>query len=225
MSEKFKNKYRVASARLSGYDYSQNGAYFITIVTQQFEHFFGEIVDDEMILNEMGEIAQKYWNEIPRHFPFIRLDEMVVMPNHIHGILWIENDDVPVGTDGAGEYGTEKCKHIPCTDAINRVSTTDTPKKNGGITGKNNPMFYDNISRVIRWYKGRCSFEIHKINKISVQTRLIASLPDFGWQPRFYDRIIRNENEMNRIRQYIIDNPKMWHRDRNNGELWLVVIM
>ena len=77
-------------------------------------------------------------------------------------------------------------------------------------------MFYDNISRVLWWYKGRCTFEINK-----TETRLIASLPKFAWQPRFHDRIIRDENELNRIREYIAKNPEMWGRDRNNGDLWL----
>jgi REP element-mobilizing transposase RayT len=151
-------------------------------------------------------IAQKYWDEIPQHFPFIRLDEMAVMPNHIHGILWIDKSVDVETTDDAVGGGTDDA--VGCRDAINRVSM-------GGITGKNNPMFYDNISRVLRWYKGRCTFEINKM----VKTRLIASLPDFAWQPRFHDRIIRDENELNRIRNYIIKNPEMWQRDRNNGDL------
>jgi REP element-mobilizing transposase RayT len=167
-AEKYQNKYRIASARMKNYDYASNGAYFITIVTQNRDHFFGDIVDNKMILNEIGKIAQKYWDEIPQHFPFIRLDEMVVMPNHIHGILWIDDDLV-----GGG-----------CRDAINRVSTATTEKfektkKSGGITGKNNPMFYDNISRVLRWYKGRYTFEINKM----AETRLIASLPNFACNP------------------------------------------
>jgi REP element-mobilizing transposase RayT len=87
-AEKYQNKYRIASARMKNYDYASNGAYFITIVTQNRDHFFGDIVDNKMILNEIGKIAQKYWDEIPQHFPFIRLDEMVVMPNNIHGILF-----------------------------------------------------------------------------------------------------------------------------------------
>ncbi len=101
MTKKYKNKYRIESARKKGYDYSHNGAYFLTIVTKNRECFFGNIVnaDDRrdvinrvstMKLSEIGKIVQKYWDEIPRHFPFIRLDEMVVMPNHIHGILWID---------------------------------------------------------------------------------------------------------------------------------------
>ncbi len=213
MSKKYQNKYRIASARMKNYDYSQNGAYFITIVTKNRDHFFGEIVDDvadvetpnlgvstkKMQLSKIGEIVQKYWNEIPQHFPFIKLDEMVVMPNHIHGILWIDNDDVVGGRD-----------------AINRVSTNTTNTMNttgkskpGGITGKNNPMFYANISRVLRWYKGRCTFEINKINKKSY----------FAWQPRFHDRIIRDENELGRIRQYVVSNPEIWKHDRNNQGL------
>ena len=121
MSEKYQNKYRIASARMKNYDYSQNGAYFITIVTKNRKHFFGKIVDGKMILNEIGKIAQKYWNEIPQHFSFIKLDEMVVMPNHIHGILWIDKDyavdavgcrDVACNVSTAGETGKTKNKQM-----------------------------------------------------------------------------------------------------------------
>jgi REP element-mobilizing transposase RayT len=86
---------------MKNYDYASNGAYFITIVTKNRNHFFGKIVDHKMILNEIGKIAKKYWDEIPRHFPFIRLDEMVIMPNHIHGVLWIDKsvDAVEMTTD------------------------------------------------------------------------------------------------------------------------------
>ena len=192
---KFKGKYRIESARCKNYDYASNGAYFITIVTKDRQHFFGNIINDSMVLNDIGKIAQKYWNEIPNHFPFIRLDEMVVMPNHVHGVLWIDNLDGDVRRrDAINRVSTTN--HI---STINRVSTT------GGITGKNNPMFHNNISRVIRWYKGRCTFEINKI-----YGKLF-----FAWQSRFHDRIIRDTNELHRIQNYIIENPKNWYRDRN----------
>ncbi len=190
-SKKYQNKYRIGSIRKKNYDYSSNGAYFITIVTKNREHFFGKIsrknainhvsMDDEtknvstddainrILLSKTGKIAQKYWNEIPEHFPFIRLDEMVIMPNHIHGILWI---------------GSGNSINRVSTTKINRVST----EKKGGITGEYNPMFHDNISRVIRWFKGRCTFEINKASK-TLETQ------KFGWQSRFHDRIIRDENE------------------------------
>ena len=80
-------------------------------------------------------------------------------------------------------------------DAINRVST-------GGITENKNPMLHDNLSRVIRWYKGRVTFESRKINA------------GFAWQSRFYDYIIRNEKSFNEITEYVKDNPKKWENDK-----------
>jgi putative transposase len=77
------------SIRLKNYDYTQEGAYFITICTQDRQCIFGDIKKGEMQLNLLGTIADKYWQEIPQHFPHIKLDVFVVMPNHVHGILWI----------------------------------------------------------------------------------------------------------------------------------------
>ena len=183
MPKKYKNKYRIESARMKNYDYGKNGGYFITIVTTNHEHFFGNITDDnQMELSKIGEIVNRIWYEIPNQFSFIHLDEMIIMPNHIHGILWIDND------------------HHHCIDTINRVYTGN--KKSGGITGNNNPMFHENLSRVIRWFKGRCTFEINKTNPKS----------KFSWQPRFHDRIIRNSEELKRIQYYIRRNPKKWNK-------------
>ncbi len=94
MSEKFKNKYRIASTRLQTWDYGWNGAYFITICTQNRECFFGDIVDGNMRLSETGKIAHKFWIEIPDHFSFVKLGEFVVMPNHVHGIVIIINNHI-----------------------------------------------------------------------------------------------------------------------------------
>jgi len=174
--------YKTGSFRLKEYDYSNNGAYFITIVTKNMQLFFGKVDSNSekeisVFLTGIGEIAQKYWNEIPKQFPFIKLDEMIVMPNHIHGILWIDGEE---------------------NDSQVHIATID--KGQGGITGDKNPMFHENISRVIRWYKGRCTFEINKLYGKSF----------FAWQSLFHDRIIRNDAELNRIREYIIENPKKW---------------
>lgn len=95
MAKKYKNKYRIASVRLKNWDYRTNGAYSITICTGNRKHFFGEIVRNEnqktMVLNEIGIIAENFWIEIPKHFPFVELGNFVVMPNHIHGTLIINN--------------------------------------------------------------------------------------------------------------------------------------
>lgn len=90
MPDKFKNRYRIPSARLPNWDYSSNSAYFITICAVNRQHFFGKIKNDEIELSTIGEIANQCWLNIPNHFPYSYLDEFIVMPNHIHGIVLIE---------------------------------------------------------------------------------------------------------------------------------------
>ena len=90
MIEKFQNKYRITSTRLAGWNYASDAAYFIKICTRNREHFFGEINNSKMMLNEIGKMAEKYWLEISDHFPFVELGNFVVMPNHVHGILIID---------------------------------------------------------------------------------------------------------------------------------------
>jgi len=92
------------SIRLKGYDYSRAGAYFVTICTHQRQCLFGDIVDGDMRLNALGEIARQCWLAIPDHFPHARLDEFVIMPNHVHGIIWIVDD---VRADAANVVGAK----------------------------------------------------------------------------------------------------------------------
>ncbi|MFN5416668.1 MAG: transposase [Flavobacteriia bacterium] len=84
-------KYNRKSIRLKGYDYSKNGLYFVTICCHQNMHLFGEVINEEVKLNDIGKMAEKCWLEIPKHFPFCELYEFVIMPNHIHGIIEINN--------------------------------------------------------------------------------------------------------------------------------------
>lgn len=98
--EKFGNKYRIPSARLQNRDYGWNAAYFVTICTKDKEHYFGEIEKTHDIENpftvrfsEIGHIANNFWLEIPKHFPFAILGTHVVMPNHVHGIIIIDKPD------------------------------------------------------------------------------------------------------------------------------------
>ena len=91
MCSLFRNKYRIEPCRLKGHDYSSGGRYFITICTNGKVHWFGNISDHQLILSESGQIAEKMWYELPEHFPYISLDEFVVMPDHVHGIIIIES--------------------------------------------------------------------------------------------------------------------------------------
>ena len=88
-------KHHRRSIRLRDYDYSQAGVYFITLCTQNRKCLFGEISDGQMVLNDAGRVADKCWCDIPVHFPRVELDEWVIMPNHVHGILFIV--DITVG--------------------------------------------------------------------------------------------------------------------------------
>lgn len=203
MSNKFQNKYRIPSARLQTWDYGNNGSYFITICTKNREHFFGEIqlTTSEMQLNEMGKWAEQLWIEIPIHFPFIELGNFVVMPNHVHGILIIDKNETPAP---ARPVETRLIASLRPTHHPTIIKTT---KNSGGFAGNKNPMFHQNISRIIRWYKGRCTFEINKIHS------------DFAWQPRFHDHIIRDMQSFERIQNYIANNPLNWKEDTFHGKI------
>jgi len=180
-SEKFKDKYRIASARLQGFDYGSNGAYFVTINTKNRESYFGKIVNGIMGLSEMGCQAWKCWYEIPNHFPFVILDEFVVMPDHVHGVIFIDktvSQPIPMPTVETQDFAS-----LP----------------NHKITNKFGPQS-KNLASIIRGFKIGVTKFIHEHDV------------DFTWQPRFHDRIIRNEGELNRIRQYIKDNPNNWRK-------------
>jgi hypothetical protein len=93
-TNKFCGKYRTASTRLKTWDYASNGYYFITICTKNRHNYFGDIIDENIKLNQWGEIANKYWLEIPDHFDNVKIDAFIVMPNHIHGIIILENANI-----------------------------------------------------------------------------------------------------------------------------------
>ncbi len=178
----YKNKYRIESTRLQKWDYGWNGKYFITIVTKNRIHYFGEIDKNKIMhLSESGKIAEKFWYEIPNHFPFAILDEFIVMPNHIHGIVFIE----------------KKRNETNLIDGLDKANIILTPgQKRYRNPGKNN------ISSIFGSYKSVVSNNAHKTN------------PEFDWQSRFYDHIIRDDAELNRIRHYIRNNPKNWSDDK-----------
>ncbi|MDO9231483.1 MAG: transposase [bacterium] len=154
MSELFKNKYTIKSSRLSNYDYSQNGMYFVTICTKDKEYFFGEVKNGGMVLNDVGKMADKYWREIPAHFPFVRLDEFVVMPNHVHGIVEIaKNIDASVETQNfaslQGERGNKfgpQSKNLASIIRGFKVGVKKYTTKNE-IYFQWQPRYYDQIIR------------------------------------------------------------------------------
>lgn len=165
---KFKNKYRIESARLKNWDYAESAAYFVTICTANRTPFFGMVQNNSIVHSEIGKIVASEWVKSPEIRPDMNLElgEFVVMPDHFHGIIFIGG-----------------------MDAMNRVSTGDIYKNEFGPQSKN-------LSSIIRGFKSAVTVQARKIN------------PEFGWQARFHDHIIRNPKSYDVISQYIIDNPK-----------------
>lgn len=186
MPDKYKNKYRIATTRLPHWDYGWNAAYFVTICTKNRQHFFGEITKTPVMqLSAVGKIAHQYWYEIPDHFSFVDLGEFTVMPNHTHGIIIINKPD----DDGRPAVETPE----------SGVSTADNNSKNGG---KNDKWKSGTLGVIINQYKRIVTINARKIN------------PDFAWQSRFHDHIIRDEKSFLKISEYIHYNHLKWHEDR-----------
>jgi REP element-mobilizing transposase RayT len=189
MSAKFKNKYRVESARWKNWDYGWNASYFVTICTKNRVYFFGNVVDDKMILNDMGLIADDCWLQIPEHFPFVKLGEHVVMPNHVHGIVII---DKPVETQNFAS---------PQPPPPPPPQSPQPPSQQPGSKNKFGPQS-QNLASIIRGFK----------IGVTQNARLIN--PRFAWQSRYHDHIIRDQESFERISAYIKNNPANWKKDK-----------
>jgi REP element-mobilizing transposase RayT len=154
--------------RLTKYNYTQPGFYFVTICCDRKIEYFGQVKNAIMVLNDCGKIAEDFWKTIPKHYNNISLDEFVVMPNHMHGIIVIE----------------------PVVQASGLLLS---------------------LSQIVGSYK----------NIVTKQIRN-NQLKEFSWQPSFYDHVVRRDESLNKIREYIRSNPLKWELDRNNpANLWM----
>jgi len=211
MTDKYQNKYRIPTNRLQGYDYGANGCYFVTICTKNREHYFGDVVNGEMQLSEIGKIAELEWLKTVELRPDMNLllDEFVIMPNHVHCIVCIGNNEY--NSHDAHDCRDAICRDaMQCRDAMHCVSTTTTmptiptmplqPYKNKfGVQSKN-------LASIIRGFK------------IAVTTYARKHNIDFAWQDRFYDRIIHNQKGLDNVREYILNNHANWENDEYNTE-------
>ena len=174
------------SIRLQGYDYSQAGAYFVTICCQDRIHRFGKIVNGVMELNDAGKMVEKWYWELNHKFPNIQCGEMVVMPNHIHLITVIVGADLRV-----------------CPDSMAMGEHIGSP-----------------LYTIVQWYKTMTTNEYIR----GVKSNHWQPFNKRIWQRNYWEHIIRNENEYNRIAQYIGNNPAQWERDKLNGGIGNIVM-
>ena len=205
MADKFNNRFRISSTRLQSWDYAKSGIYFVTICTKNNEHYFGEIVDGEMQLSEIGEIVKSEWIKSFEMRPDMNLgmDEYVVMPNHFHAIIIV----------GENRYNKHYRNAVFCNnatpsrDAMHCVSTSTTAKYNITPTTPKTNKFgpqSKKMSSVIRGFKIGVTKNARKLD------------PSFEWQSRFYDHIIRDSKSLEKIQNYIVNNPLQWKYDKYN---------
>ncbi len=178
------------SIRLKGYDYTQAGAYFITICSHQREHVFGEIVNGEMKLNKLGLVAKQQWEKLPKRFPNIELGAFVLMPNHEHGIIQIIEQQRRGMAESLQNLDEESSRYAP----------TENQQKFG-------KMIPNSIPTIVRSYKSAVAYRINLM-------RGVKAAP--VWQRNYYEHVIRNDRELELITKYIDYNPLNWQLDRDN---------
>jgi len=170
------DKHHRRSIRLEGYDYSQGGAYFVTLCTHGRQPLFGQVVGETMTLNLVGTVVEQCWRWLGERYSHVELDEWMVMPNHLHGIIAMRDD--------AGGAGSQ-------TAFIRRKS----------------------LGRLIGAFK---TVSTNRSNPIRQGRRSVI------WQRNYFERIIRDGDELNRVREYISENPARWETDGENPEARIV---
>ena len=175
------------SLRLPEYDYSLPGCYFVTICTFNSKCVLGKIIHEQVKLSRTGKIVEEEWNQTTNLRPDIILDSYVIMPNHVHGIIQINEP-----TQGRG---TARC-----------APTTLSERKTNKIDRKNR-LKSNSLSTIIRSFKSAATRRANQMMKT-------AGAP--LWQRNYYEHVIRNEDELSRIRSYIDTNPYRWNIDKNN---------
>ncbi len=168
------------SVRWRGFDYTSEGAYFVTICVQNRQSIFGEIQNGIMILNDVGAMIQDTWFQMPDRYSGIALDAFVVMPNHIHGIVVLNPPEVGV-----------------------------TPRGCPVAAGQARGPAPTSLSKVIHRYKSLTTARY----RCAVDEQRWPPFEHRLWQRNYFDHVIRDEDDLNRIRDYIVENPKNWATD------------
>jgi REP element-mobilizing transposase RayT len=202
------DRFHRRSIRLRGYDYTRAGAYYVTVCTQGRLPLFGDVLNDVMIPNAMGNIVQRCWDAIPEHMPMVVCDAFVVMPNHVHGIVVI-TDMASSGSSLVGGVGAANSPplRIPATNDV-----PDAPPPPDGTDIPRRPpiaiMVPNSLGHIMQTFKAAVSRQAVRDGLMPRGTPI--------WQRGYYERIIRDGGEHERIAQYIAENPTNWKGDRFN---------
>lgn len=210
------NKFRKNSLRLKDFDYSKEGAYFITICVSDHKHVFGEIISQKMTLNNAGKIVHDSWLNVENDYGNVALDEFIVMPNHFHAIIVITADldnrdfirQSRLDLDNYRNMIYHDCGQMnKCRGSIHRTQKKVTKQK-ASMTRSPQLIIYDFrpvLSKIVRYFKGRTTYILHR-----------SGFEYFKWQRNYYDHIIRNEKDFLNAREYVFNNPLKWAIDKEN---------
>jgi putative transposase len=192
------DKHHRRSVRLKDFDYSQPGAYYVTLCTIGRLCLFGEVVDGIMILNDMGRIVEDCWHELPAHYPHVALDAIVIMPNHVHAVIvLVERPDVGADFSSGSDHPRPYKRNIDLPERSALANTRD--------------MSRHALPEIVRAFKASSTF----------RARRLYRQRDFQvWQRNYYERIVRSEDELNAIRAYIACNPGGWDEDDENPRFY-----
>ncbi len=194
------------SIRLARYDYTSDGAYFVTICTKNRSCLFGNVVNGAMVLNGAGKMIDRTWRELPDKYLANSIDEFCIMPNHVHGIITIEPDPT-VGAAPCGRPEIISNNHEKQIEDEGQKQNKGQPQ---GVapTDEERMSLADIVHRIKSWTT--------KLYSVGVKQNGWETFPGRLWQRNYYERIIRNEDELSRIREYILENPVNWDEDRYN---------
>lgn len=197
------NLHHRRSIRLKGYDYTQAGGYFVTICTHRHESILGKVVDGKMQLSPYGQIAFDFWPEIPAHFPNVEVAPFVIMPNHVHVIIMIhESRRGAVAAPLGGE--TPPVQDMEDGQAMRGETLPARDMGEGRVKGGETPPRYG-LGQIVAYYKYQTTQRINAL-------RGSPGVP--FWQRNYYEHIIRNEVEWQKIWDYIQINPLRWEEDQ-----------
>jgi putative transposase len=189
------------SIRLKGYDYSQPGAYFVTMCTQGRAHCFGKVQNQKMIMNDAGKMIERWYMELEHKFPDIQCHDYIVMPNHMHCI--IVRADLRVCPDGC------VCPHNDHTASPHDDVCPDNNRgEHAGSPLRVNTQPVT-IPRIIQWFKTMTTNEYIR----NVKQQGWPAFQEKLWQRNYYEHIIRDNLEYQKITTYIRNNPKNWRED------------
>ncbi len=215
--DKFHNIYRISPARAPWHNYD-GGAYFVTICTHNREHFFGEIivstdtkhtdmqsVEVQMRLSAIGQYACDQFSNVGEHYPYAEIPLFVVMPDHIHAIVMVDGRKTPYPRRCVSDNGNG-------SDAVLRhPDCEETHNSNNGCDVGNNVSTSQNMKRTANM-QGWLSVVVGGLKRSVTRYANEQKIP-FAWQTRFYDRIIRNQDELHRIALYIEQNVAQWGKN------------